>query len=314
MSPHSFNTLTGLSKVINNYLNLDDEILLAEMGARQVGDIKELCDLIQPKYGIITSVGEQHLLTFKNFENVLKTKFELIEALPKNEGVAVFNGFDKGAKILYNRCQLDKKKITGNKGLVNAKNITFDQMGTSFDLLINNKTYSAKTVLLGKHNVENIVLCVQMAKILGLSDKEILNGISALKPIPHRLELIKTETNIILDDSYNASVEGSKVALNALSKMPGRKIVITPGLVEMGEKEKQANIDLGKRIAKVADFVIIVNKVNFEAIKQGLDEKKFKDENIYQAETLDKAKILMRDFLSTGDSILFENDLPDNYI
>ena len=132
--------------------------------------------------------------------------------------------------------------------------------------------------------------------------------------IPHRLELIKTESNIILDDSYNASVDGSSMALKTLKNFGKRRIVITPGLVELGEKEKEENTNFGKKIAEVADIVVIVNKQNFEAIKQGLNEKGFKDENIYQATTLEQAKILMKDFIKKDDAILFENDLPDNYI
>lgn len=313
MSPHSFNTLTGLSKVVNNYLNYDDEILIAEMGARQKGDIKELCNLIQPKYGLITGVGTQHLLSFKNEQNILDAKFELIQSLPRKDGLAIFNGFDEGAKKLFERCDFVEKRLSG-KNKICAKNIKYDENGTSFDLFIGKEKFEVKTVLLGKHNVENILLCVNLAYELGLSNQQIVNGILSIKSIPHRLELIKTNTNIILDDSYNGSVNGSKVALDVMPKMPGRKVVITPGLVELGSKEKEYNIEFGKRIAKVADFVIIVNKLNFESIKKGLNDKGFKDENIYQAQSLDKAKLLMKDFIGAGDTILFENDLPDNYI
>ena len=181
-------------------------------------------------------------------------------------------------------------------------------------MIIGDKTYKCSTALLGDHNVENILLCIQMAKKLGLEDEQIISGIIKLKPVPHRLEIIKTENNIILDDSYNASVDGSDVALKVLNCLGKRKIVITPGLVELGDKEKQENINFGKKIAKVADIVVIVNKVNFEFIKQGLNAEKFNEDNIYQAETLDRAKLLMKDFLKDGDAILFENDLPDNYI
>ena len=153
-----------------------------------------------------------------------------------------------------------------------------------------------------------------MAKCLGLSDQQIIRGIKSLQPVPHRLELVKTATNLILDDSFNANIRGSKIALDVLGKLPGRKIVITPGLVELGEREYDENVVFGEQIAGVADFVIIVNKVNFEAIKQGLDNKKFKEENISQAETLEQAKILMKEILQPGDTVLFENDLPDNYI
>lgn len=316
MSPHSFNTPTGLSKVVNNYLEPTDEILIAEMGARRVGDIKQLCKFINPKYAIITGIGNQHLLNFKTEENILKTKNELVESLPKEEGIAVFNANNEGALKLYDKCTLKKYAVGSSykQSNIKASNIKYGENGTTFSLTINKNSYNCKTMLLGEHNIENILLCVQFAKILGLSDEQILFGIAELKPIPHRLELIKTESNIILDDSYNASVDGSSMALKTLKNFGKRRIVITPGLVELGEKEKEENTNFGKKIAEVADIVVIVNKQNFEAIKQGLNEKGFKDENIYQAATLEQAKILMKDFIKKDDAILFENDLPDNYI
>ena len=308
MSPHSFNTLPGISKVVNNYLNLDDQILICEMGARHKGDIKKLCDLIKPKYAVITGVGTQHLETFKTYDNILDTKFELVQSLP-TDGKTFFNGFDDGAKTLFDRCKF-AKQITS--GVDDVKD--YDKSGTTFDLTIGDKTYKdIKTLLIGEHNVQNIMLCVPVAKELGLTDKEIINGIKLLKPIPHRLEVVDTGKNLILDDAYNASTNGTRVALKVLSKMPGKKIVVTPGLVELGEEMEKSNIEFGRRIAKVADIVVIVNKLNFASIKKGLSEAKFNEDNIYQAESLNSAKILLKDFLQEGDSVLFENDLPDNY-
>lgn len=314
MSPHSFNTLPGLSKVVNNYLTDDDEVLIAEMGARRKGDITELCNLIKPSIGVVTGVGSQHLLTFKNLENIYNTKFELIQSLPQN-GYAVFNGENENCVKMFNQCSIEKD-IVGEyeKSNIQAKNISFNENGTTFDLIINGKTYKCKTELLGKHNVLNILLCVSVAVKLGLTNNQIVSGIGKLKPVAHRLELIKTENNLILDDSYNASVEGVRVAIEVLNKLGSSKIVITPGLVELGEKEKEENENFGKELAKIANKVVIVNKVNFESIKKGLLSNGFSEDNIYQAETLDKAKILMKDFIKKGDVILFENDLPDNYI
>lgn len=316
MSPHSFNTPTGLSKVINDYLKPEDEVLIAEMGAKRVGDIEKLCKLIEPKYGIITGIGNQHLVSFKTVENIIKTKNELIESLPKDEGYAVFNIDTEGSKVLFDKCLLDKDYVSllDNKSKIKAENISFDENGSKFDLIINKKTYACSTKLLGEHNVQNILVCVQMAIKLGVKPEQIVKAISLLQPVNHRLEIIKTDTNIILDDAYNASVEGSTVALNVLKHFGKRKIVVTPGLVELGVKSDEENFNFGRKIAKVADIVVIVNKVNFASIKKGLDEEKFNDENIYQAETLEKAKILIKDFIKENDAILFENDLPDNYI
>ncbi len=312
MSPHSFNTLPGLCKVVNNYLETSDEVLISEMGAKNVGDIKKLCKLINPKYGIITGVGTQHMMTFKTKDNILKTKFELIESLP-SDGFAIFNGENESSKTLYEKCNV-RKILVKNGGKITASDINFDENGTTFKLKIVENKYDVRTKLLGSHFVQNILLCVQMAKELGLEDAQIISGIEKLSPVPHRLELIKTSSNVILDDAYNASVEGSEMALSVLSKMPGRKVVITPGLVELGALEDQENFNFGKKIAKIADFVIIVNKLNFEQIKNGLNAENFGEEKIYQAESLDRAKKLMKDFVLDGDTILFENDLPDNYI
>ena len=313
MSPQSFNTQTGLSKVVNNYLTDLDQVLIAEMGARSKGDIKKLCKLISPQYAIITGISPQHLLTFKSLDNIKRTKFELVESLSQN-GVCVFNGFDQEVCDMYSWANIDKKYLVGKDKDISAKDIQFDQDGTKFVLVLGEKEYNVHTKLLGEHNVQNILLCVQMAKCLGLSDQQIVRGIKSLQPVPHRLELVKTATNLILDDSFNANIRGSKIALDVLGKLPGRKIVITPGLVELGEREYDENVVFGEQIAGVADFVIIVNKVNFEAIKEGLDNKKFKEENISQAETLEQAKIFMKEILQPGDTVLFENDLPDNYI
>lgn len=314
MSPHSFNTLTGLSKVINNYLEEDDQVLIAEMGARNVGDISKLCKLINPKYGIITGIGSQHLLSFKSVENIKKTKNELVEKI-SSDGLVIFNGDNVGAIELYEKCQ-KPKKITGKhkNSKITASNITYNEEGTVFELSLDNKVYSCNTSLVGAHNVQNILMCVALAIHLGVTAQQIVKGIKDLKPIPHRLELSKTTNNIILDDSYNASVEGSTVALDVLNSLNGRKIIITPGLVELGNKEREENINFGKKIAKVADIVVIVNKINFDAINEGLTQENFNEENIYQADTLENAKLLMKDFLQKGDVILFENDLPDNYI
>lgn len=313
MSPHSFNTLMGLTKVVNNYLAPDDEILIAEMGAKRKGDIKELCDLIGPTYGIITGVGNQHLATFRNKETILNTKFELVESLPEGKGACVYNGFDEGAKKLYDRPQKTEKILSGVDDNISATNVKYDQFGTTFTLNLNEKTYDIKTELLGLHNVRNILLCVSVAKRLNLTDTQIVSGISKLHPVPHRLELINNGTNIILDDSFNSSVEGSAMALDVLKNMTGKKIVITPGLVELGNDEDKENRNFGKKIASVADYVIIVNNVNFASIKAGLNAEKFGEDRVYQAENLQKAKLLLKDFVSAGDTILFANDLPDNY-
>ncbi len=314
MTPHSFNTMVGVAKVVNDYLKPENQVLIAEMGARNVGDIKQLADFVSPKYAIITNIGSQHMLSFGSYENIEKTKYELIESLPE-DGFAVFSGDNEGCCRLYEKCPTRKVLVNNTlNSKIHVDNIKVSTKGTSFTLIIEGEEHKFTTKLIGKHNVNNLLLCVAMALELGLTIDEIKDAVANLKPVPHRLEVSENNGITILDDSYNASVEGVEAALEVLSKFSNNRIVVTPGLVELGKLEKEENIKYGEKLAKVADYVIIVNQVNLDSIKQGLENKKFDKEKIFTVDTLKDAKTKLKDIVKEGDTVLFENDLPDNYI
>lgn len=314
MSPYSFNTPMGLTKVINQYLKLNNDVLICEMGARQVGDIAYLCKLIQPKHAIITSVSNQHLSTFGTEKNVYKAKKELVDAI--DDGYICFNAQNQGSKQMFDECQKNKLLcgINNNDCFANITNIKTDKNGATFDLTINQKTVSCQTRLLGIGNLEDIALASGLAYSLGVKLSEIKSAITSLKPIPHRMEVMQENGLTIIDNSYNASVESSNEALNILNMFDGDKIVVTPGLVELGEKEYEANVTLGEQISKVANKVIIVNETNKEALQNGLKQGNFDKDNVYITENLDIAKDKLKEIAKDGDVILFENDLPDSYI
>lgn len=318
ITPHSFNTPMGITRVVLDYLKPNHDVLIVEMGAKQVGDIKYLCDIVNPQYGVLTSVGSQHLATFETLENIAKTKNELMKSLPKEDGLAIFNGNNEKCMELYEQCEVKKfyTSTTENSGaFAFAKNVKISSNGISFVLVINGNEVECKTKLLGEHNLENILMSAALAYNLGLSLEQIKVGISKLQPINHRLELKKENGITILDDAYNSNVEGSLCALNVLDLFKtGDKFVITPGLVELGSKEKEENINFGKNLAKHANYVIVVNKTNKEAIKEGLLLEGFNEENIFFAQTLIEARIMLKEKTQKGDVVLFENDLPDNYI
>lgn len=315
ISPHSFNTPMGVAKVILDYLKPHHDVLIIEMGAKEVGDIKYLCDIVNPRYGILTSVGNQHLATFGSVANIKKAKNELIKSLPSN-GLAIFNGDNKLCMELYDNCKINKKyvKLKDDEAFATAKNLKITSSGSSFTLIVNNNEINCSTRLLGAHNLDNILMCSALAYLLGLSLEQIQIGISKLEPVNHRLELKQENGISILDDSYNSNVEGAACALEILKLFDSKnKIVVTPGLVELGNKEREENVNLGKNIAKVATHVIIVNQTNQEAIEEGLLEENFPEENIVKVRTVIEAKLKLRDLAQAGDTVLFENDLPDNY-
>ncbi len=314
MSPHSFNTPMGLTKVVNNYLEQGDQVLITEMGARQVGDISYLCKLIQPKHAIITGIGNQHLSTFGTVENVYKAKKELVSAI--TDGFICYNANNAGSQKMYNECKKNCVLCGVNEQNTFA-NITNTQLGTKgseFDLTIDNKTIHCSTKLLGEENLQDVALSAAMAYKLGVNLTQIQQAIASLKPVAHRLELIEENGLTIIDNSFNSSVESSTSSLKTLALFQGNKIVVTPGLVELGNKEYEENQKFGERISKVANKVIIVNKVNKQAITEGLLIGDFNQDDILFADTLSDAKKLIKDIVTGNDVVLFENDLPDNYI
>ena len=317
MSPHSFNTPMGLTKVVLKYLKPENQILIAEMGAKQVGDIAYLCNIINPQHAIITGIGSQHLETFGSVENIKKTKNELVLALPENANV-VFNMENKGACELFEECTLKNKFLAGfgEGSELKVSNVDITSNGMTFTLEYNGKSKKCTSNLIGKHNLENILLSATLALKLGVSLEGVARAISELQPVAHRLEVIRNQNITVLDDAFNSSVEGSTAAVEVLSSFNGSvKICITPGMVEMGQEEFNVNEHFGEQLGKVCDYVIVVNKVNQEALKKGLESTDIAKENIILVDTLKQAKARLNELITPDKNyvVLFENDLPDNY-
>ena len=314
--PHSYNTPMGLTRVIREQMTPENQVFVAEMGARYVGDIEELCELVHPSIGLITSVGPQHLETFGSQENINNTKYELIASLPP-DGAAFFNGDNDICRTLYARCPLKKKYLFGVNGddlTLRAVDISAGPGGSSFTLLTEKgETVSCTTPLLGLHNIINITGCAAVALEMGMSLREIAAGIKKLQPVEHRLQLIPGGAVTVIDDAFNSNPAGAKAAMEVLRSFPGRKIVVTPGMIELGEKEAELNEEFGKEMAYSTDFAILVGQKRSEPIKRGMLSLEFPEENIFVVNSLDQATAVLSHLSAPGDVVLFENDLPDNY-
>ncbi len=314
-TPNSYNTPLGIAKTVKR-LDESHEVFIAEMGARRIGDIKELTHLVDPNYAIITGVTNQHVETFKLLENIVKTKFEIIENM--KGGKAVFSQDNKISLEMYKKCKLEKvlAGVEKNaKSSVYATDIVTGKNGTKFTLHIGDKQIETSTCLIGKHNVSNVCLAVAIANYLGLTESEIALGISKIQPIKHRLEIFSNHNGVtIIDDSYNANVEGVKCALEVLKTLEGKKYIVTPGLVELGFLEGEENYKLGVEISKVADVAILVGRSRALRIREGLLSQGVSEDKIIMVKNLHEAKEQLKNHLKSGDVVLFENDLPDKYL
>ncbi len=309
--PASYNTTMGVVRVVREQLQPDHEIFICEMGSRHIGDIKEICDFVHPHNAIVTSIGPQHLDTFLSIEGVKKGKFELIEGMNEN-GCAVFASTNEHILELFDNAPC--KKMTAGfleSDTVRAENISVGCSGSAFTLVSpNGEKVECVTKLLGEHNISNILISAAMAFEMGLTPQEVARGISKIKPVEHRLQIVAQKPVTIIDDAFNSSPNGASSALTVLGRFTARRIIVTPGFVELGAQQDKYHFELGEKIKENADVAILVGKKRIEKIKEGLEG--FKGE-LYVVDTLDEATKILNQITYPGDVVLFENDLPDNY-
>lgn len=314
VTPGNFNTLLGVIRTIREQLRPYHQVFIVEMGAKQKNDIKEICDLVHPTIGIVTAVGEMHLETFKSIENIQDTKFELINSLPAN-GTGIINNDSKyinNYKGITSKCNIIRYAVESDADY-KATEVQYGSNGVSFKL--NDEQFNSR--LLGSGNLLNILASIVVADHLEIPVNRQRNAIARLQPVEHRLSMKVANGITVLDDAYNSNPQGAKMALEVLKNFAvgegNRRIVITPGFVEMGTRQAEANKELGVTIAKSCDYAIVVNATNREAIRQGIDEGGLDADKYYLADSLNQAHTHLAQILKAGDVVLYENDLPDNF-
>ena len=313
-TPHSFNTPMGVVRTVREQLKPQTEIFICEMGAKNIGDIKEICDIVHPKYGIITSVGEQHLDTFKTVDNVFKTKFELADEVFKNSGSMFVNG---DSKELISRIDKTLYSVYGTDSFdFKATDISYGKNGSDFTLNLGDSEVRLSTRLLGLHNILNIAGAAALSYKLGVTPENIRFAVSSLKPTEHRLEIKQSVAgSTLIDDAYNANPEGSIEALHVLSRFDNmKKVVITPGLIELGTREHDCNFALGLEAAKICDIIIFVGINRSAPLKEGAVSQHFPEDKLFVAASFKEAMEIYSGFADKNTVVLLENDLPDNYL
>lgn len=310
-TPMNYNTPYGLMLTINNKLDKFTEYFIAEMGACEVGQIKELCDFVHPKYGIITRIGVAHLDSFKTEENIIKTKFELIESLP-NDGIGVLN-VDDPKQVNYkirNNCRIVWIGID-NECDYRAFDIKYSYNGMSFKVNIKGCDYLFSSCLIGRANIYNILAGIALACELGMDVSDIVRGVKCIKPIEHRLEMKKFGSRTIIDDAYNSNPVGSSMALEALSLMPGEKVIVTPGMIELKDKGYQYNYDFGRQMIGVCDKIILVGHKQTKPIYDALKDGNYNEDDLYVIDDVKEAFNIINRVCKDNCYVLLENDLPD---
>lgn len=313
MTPGNYNTPMGVTRAVREGLRPTHEIFLCEMGARHVGDITELCRLVHPHMGIVTSIGPQHLETFGSQDNITNEKLELYRATRERDGAflnmcspIIAGGSYEGNVTLYGE---------GDNCDFRLSNVEVGAFGSSFDITgPDGETVRFRTRLLGRANVQNILGAAAVAVRLGIPLKSLVPAVAGLESVPHRLQLLSGGSGVwFIDDAYNSNPEGARTALETLSMCGDMvRIVLTPGMVELGEREEELNREMGRFAAGRVDYAVLVDKRRGPFIHEGLIEGGFDEDKIFMTDSFDKGLEFAR-ALAGDKMILLLNDLPDHY-
>lgn len=291
-TPENINTPLGIARLILSKLDESITVLIVEMGEYTRGDISDICSFVKPQTAVITGINEAHLERMGSLENTTAAIFELAQHM-NQEGLLVLNGDNALIRDNY------RKFCTNQK----------------IELVSSKKETTLESGLLGNYAKGMLEAGAHIARYLGLTEEQIRKGALSVKPLPHRLEPIEGARGVlVIDDSYNGNPEGVREAIHVLGTYKDRrKVFVTPGLVETGERNEAVHTAIGKELASVANMVVLIENSATPYIAQGLTEQGFNAQNILWFKSTHEAHAAMGEIIKPHDVVLFQNDWPDNY-
>ncbi|RJP27496.1 MAG: UDP-N-acetylmuramoyl-tripeptide--D-alanyl-D-alanine ligase [Candidatus Omnitrophota bacterium] len=317
-TPGSVNTRMGITRIIRERLRDEHRFFIVEMGAYKIGSIRSLCAFTPPKSGMITAIGLAHWERFQSIETVTQAKSELVRALPPG-GIAVLNGDDPQCRKIAENLHIQPYfyGLSAENGRVDCRirDIEVTPTGTDCVFEYGGRQYKIHIPLFGNHQVLNTAAAFLMSVLLSVPPIVAVAALRSLPPISHRLVVNRGGDGItIIDDSYNSNPSGFLSALDVLQSLPGeRKILVTPGMVELGDKKEEEHLRIAAHAAKMCHRICLIAPERIPEMRSGLLQNGFPSENIHEFASLLNAREWMNGFLRAGDVVLFENDLPDVY-
>ncbi len=316
-TPESYNTVFGIAKMIQMQLHRKLNYFICEMGAYVRGEIKELTHMVPPNFAILTAIGSQHLERFKSLENTTLAKFELIDAVkPENALVNLDNKYISDQIELPDYLGIKTYSFVNSAADFFVKSHHLTASGSNLEVVYQNKTYHFETKLFGTSNLENLVAAVGMAFMLGIDPKTIQKSVSEITPSPHRLQLVqfdqldKSHKCTLIDNAYSSNEMGFMKIIADLKSLPGKKALITPGIIELGTHTGVIHEKIGVQAAGVFEQIILVgHSERTENLARGIGQRAKVDYLTNNSSVWPTIDALAK----TYDWILLENDLPDNF-
>jgi UDP-N-acetylmuramoyl-tripeptide--D-alanyl-D-alanine ligase len=319
-TPGSVNTVMGISRIINERLQDNCRYFLVEMGAYGIGSIKRLCHFTPPDRGILTSIGAAHYERFKDLDTVARAKFELAEAVRERNGRMIVH--ESALEQPYARTFVDNDRshflIVGEseQADVRVTDVAQKDDGLHVGIVTGEQTYQLFAPLYGLHHAHNMALAFAFAIDIGQKPERVIQAMRSTPQITHRLERKQHASGAIyLDDAYNSNPQGFSNALSLLDQLGqsrGRRILVTPGMAELGEKHDEAHAEIGRLAARKTDVTLLVKPERIPSFVRAFTAAGT-DSELLKFDQFSEAQAWLNQNLASDDVVLIENDLPDLY-
>lgn len=321
MTPKSYNTMFGIYKVVDYELSVRFRFFICEMGAYKRGDVAEFCEITRPTVGILTGINEQHLERFKTIANTIRAKFEILENL-RADGVGIVNLDNEHvrANLKPVPVKLIGYSVDGHSSEICDENVGITEWRiaegkTHFSVNLAGGSHQFEMDLLGRGHLSNVLASLIAANYLGESIDDLRQRVRGLKQIPHRLECRQSEGYTLLDNSYSSNPDGFREALGVLGSFSATKVLITPGIVELGDRLELIHKELGKLAAETCDEIVLVGETQqTSSLSEGISAAGFDGSKIKKLATREEMFELLKTKVNSGEVVLIENDLPAHYV
>lgn len=319
-TPKNINTEIGIARFILDHDFSSDDVFVVEMGAYRKGEIKLIADMVRPEIGIITTIGPEHLALFGTMENIRDTKGELFNVLPKH-GLAISHSDNSYCRELLKRAVTHTNVLSFGSVAIQHPNLFVSDVAQEESGIKAMFTYQGQEIevqapLYGTHHALNMAAVFMAAERIGMEEEAIILAMQTLTSPPHRLcRSVRDNNVVVLDDTYNSNPEGFLEALDLLSlQSANHKVVISRGMLELGSKEAEEHVRIGRRMGEVADRIIIISPDNVDHMIQGIRETNAEVpvETVYDMHTVAD---VYRGIIAKGDvAVLLENRVPQDML